>query len=812
MKRFGILAICTCGIVAALRGAAGAQDEPPVSAVKPAPAAPVEAVAGPDEVAAPGTNPVPEFVKEMFAGRELPPVPAGYKVVTIHVPVGDWLPLNWGDQVCLTWTDEQTQRVGVGGAESVEVPVTNQQSVPQAQVYATPTFAPADGRDVPVCLMVRAEEARGLLPLRGKGQFSLTVTRSAPIATAVPFLVQRSIADDGSEVLQSKWPVPFIHTKPPPAIGSGAQATAPAATADLPRIDAGSDGAVLDIEPGASPTLELHVRESRELRFNAPLKSASGFDSTIDVEATSPQQLRVTACSTGATRIRVTDARDQLTIVTVVVTHDLTELTALLAQLYPKATIEVFAARDSVILRGSVSDADDIQQIGRIAAQFAPTVFNQLKVDDVQAKRMIPHGFRVISVDFDDAHTLARMLRPGDRVDLMVTYPHQTATGLTLEKTTALAECLEVFAIEEPTLGESKSRRVWLLVLPEYVSAIKVAQSRGSVALLWRKPDDVAPSVLHHDIVKELADIRSEPQASASTQTVPGGDADSPQSPADLHALRNDLRALHDDVRRLIDILERQNPEAEIAPSALQTPRPENGALYFMADWCGPCRRMAPLIDRLRREGLPIELVDVDANPRVASEFKVDAIPTLVFLRRGSEIDRLVGVVSEDDLRRQLARATSSQDSGRLDHSVKGSATVGGAWSMLGLRLKPADQGRLDGSHYRGGMEVTEVRPGSPAGQSAIRSGDVLVGLQVWETVSAENVDYVLTHKSVRGLDELKFYILRGRETLYGHLALPYAHTLMMRDDAVPQMAPANLIVPVKSGLSPSPAAEATPL
>jgi serine protease Do len=61
------------------------------------------------------------------------------------------------------------------------------------------------------------------------------------------------------------------------------------------------------------------------------------------------------------------------------------------------------------------------------------------------------------------------------------------------------------------------------------------------------------------------------------------------------------------------------------------------------------------------------------------------------------------------------------------------------------------------------------VRPGSPAESQGIRRGDVLVGMHVWETVSLDNVAYVLKQdRTNKG--PLKFYILRGNQTLYGHL------------------------------------------
>lgn len=65
---------------------------------------------------------------------------------------------------------------------------------------------------------------------------------------------------------------------------------------------------------------------------------------------------------------------------------------------------------------------------------------------------------------------------------------------------------------------------------------------------------------------------------------------------------------------------------------------------------------------------------------------------------------------------------------------------------------------------------VTAVRADSPAAKQGIRRGDILVGMHVWETVSTENVAYILNRPDFASIEPLKFYILRGNETLYGHL------------------------------------------
>jgi thioredoxin 1 len=66
----------------------------------------------------------------------------------------------------------------------------------------------------------------------------------------------------------------------------------------------------------------------------------------------------------------------------------------------------------------------------------------------------------------------------------------------------------------------------------------------------------------------------------------------------------------------------------------------------FYADWCGPCRMMAPVLERLADEyagKVTVGKLDVDANQEIAIQFGVMAMPTLGLFRHGKMVDRLVG-------------------------------------------------------------------------------------------------------------------------------------------------------------------------
>ena len=75
----------------------------------------------------------------------------------------------------------------------------------------------------------------------------------------------------------------------------------------------------------------------------------------------------------------------------------------------------------------------------------------------------------------------------------------------------------------------------------------------------------------------------------------------------------------------------------------------------FYADWCGPCRLMADIVDELAAESdVPIVKVDVETLPEVTDEYGVHGVPAFVVFRDGEPVDRLVGMQDKAELRRLI--------------------------------------------------------------------------------------------------------------------------------------------------------------
>jgi thioredoxin 2 len=80
------------------------------------------------------------------------------------------------------------------------------------------------------------------------------------------------------------------------------------------------------------------------------------------------------------------------------------------------------------------------------------------------------------------------------------------------------------------------------------------------------------------------------------------------------------------------------------------------------AAWCGPCRMIAPVIDELAAElvgSVKVAKLNVDENPATASRFGLRSIPTLLVIKGGREVDRVIGVQPKQEILSRLQRVMS---------------------------------------------------------------------------------------------------------------------------------------------------------
>jgi thioredoxin 1 len=81
----------------------------------------------------------------------------------------------------------------------------------------------------------------------------------------------------------------------------------------------------------------------------------------------------------------------------------------------------------------------------------------------------------------------------------------------------------------------------------------------------------------------------------------------------------------------------------------------------FFATWCGPCQRMAPVLESLSKEyGGKVSFlrVDVDKNPALANKYEIQGIPAIKIFKNGKVVDSSVGLAPKEDLNNRIAAAS----------------------------------------------------------------------------------------------------------------------------------------------------------
>lgn len=77
----------------------------------------------------------------------------------------------------------------------------------------------------------------------------------------------------------------------------------------------------------------------------------------------------------------------------------------------------------------------------------------------------------------------------------------------------------------------------------------------------------------------------------------------------------------------------------------------------FYADWCGPCKMMAPVVEELANEyegKFKIGKLNVDDNPETAQKYRVMSIPTMIILKNGQPVETVVGAIPKKSLQEKI--------------------------------------------------------------------------------------------------------------------------------------------------------------
>ncbi len=80
----------------------------------------------------------------------------------------------------------------------------------------------------------------------------------------------------------------------------------------------------------------------------------------------------------------------------------------------------------------------------------------------------------------------------------------------------------------------------------------------------------------------------------------------------------------------------------------------------FYANWCGPCRTLAPVLEKVAQEVIGkavVAKIDIDNEQKTAAQFQITSVPTMILFKNGKEVGRLIGLRTADDVKKFIQSA-----------------------------------------------------------------------------------------------------------------------------------------------------------
>jgi len=199
--------------------------------------------------------------------------------------------------------------------------------------------------------------------------------------------------------------------------------------------------------------------------------------------------------------------------------------------------------------------------------------------------------------------------------------------------------------------GKKMTFAIALLALPALLTGCGSLGAGATIA------SDTPPVV--SALPSDSFDESSRPPYAAVSETISDGKLAAPEP---VQAERVSLETTQSVVER--------STERPVAPKSQTTPRrvehvddrsfqekvldsDEAVLVDFYADWCGPCKKLSPVLDVLAKEasGVRIVKLNIDRSPELATDYRVDSIPTLILFKDGKPVARRGGLIGKDSLR-----------------------------------------------------------------------------------------------------------------------------------------------------------------